>query len=127
MLTISAVDFAGSILITQSRLRKRKSTKVYICVFVYLLPRLYFELAVDMSADTLLKGTNFVGGAKEISLVKNAASKESVECKFAPPHGLHFNGLCGASVKFARTVYCYCIFTLIGSRLNSFPITPIIY
>lgn len=125
------VDFCGPIMI-RSGIRRVKSVKAYISVFVCLVTRaIHLELVSSLSADAFLatltrfmshrgqcshlfsdNGTNFVGANRKLlsqfqEIIKTHAAssfltERSIQWNFIPPSAPHFRGLWEDAVKSAK-------------------------
>ncbi|CAI6368824.1 unnamed protein product [Macrosiphum euphorbiae] len=125
------VDFCGPIMI-RSGIRRVKTEKAYISVFVCLVTRaIHLELVSSLTADAFLatltrfmsrrgqcsnlfsdNGTNFVGANRklmsqfeEISKTHTTLSylsEKSMQWHFIPPSAPHFGGLWEAAVKSSK-------------------------
>lgn len=124
------VDYAGPILMREHRLRKSRTYKVYIAVFVcFSVKAVHLELVSDLSTEAFLAafdrfssrrglpiaiysdcGTNFVGAAKQLRQLINreesqatiSAAASTCEWHFNPPSAPHFGGLWEAAVRSAK-------------------------
>jgi len=121
------VDYAGPLQMRELRLRKSRSYKVYVAVFVCLAVKaVHLEPVTDLSTDAFLAafdrfiarrglpsdifsdcGTNFIGADKQLQLLINstdgqeALSGSHAACQwhFNPPSAPHFGGLWEAAVR----------------------------
>ncbi|XP_025407152.1 uncharacterized protein LOC112681100 [Sipha flava] len=127
----SSVDFCGPVHI-KSGIRRVKSIKCYIAVFICFVTRaIHLELVTDMTSNAFLaaltrfmsrrgtcshihsdNGTNFVGANKELRnyfqnsnatrAVNDTLANHRVQWHFNPPSASHFGGLWEAAVKSAK-------------------------
>ncbi|XP_050064313.1 uncharacterized protein LOC114118967 [Aphis gossypii] len=125
------VDFCGPMMI-RSGIRRVKSVKAYISVFVCLVTRaVHLELVSSLTSDAFLatltrfmsrrgqckhlfsdNGTNFVGANRKLlaqiqEIAKTHATsvfltEKSIQWHFIPPAAPHFGGLWEAAVKSAK-------------------------
>ncbi|XP_050064202.1 uncharacterized protein LOC126553053 [Aphis gossypii] len=124
------VDYAGPIPMRENRLRKSRTYKAYIAVFVCLgVKAVHLELVSDLSTSAFLAafdrfvarrglpttvysdcGTNFVGADRQLRQLVNSATAQATitsaksycEWKFNPPSAPHFGGLWEAAVRSAK-------------------------
>lgn len=153
------VDFGGPFHITMGKQRGAKTYKAYLCLFVCMSTKaLHLELVSELTADAFLAalrrlvarrgrpshiysdcGTNFIGAHKQlVALMKSAATTESLEWHFNPPHAPHFGGLWEAGIKSVKShltriigqqILTYEEFSTVLAQteaiLNSRPLTPL--
>lgn len=127
----TGVDFCGPIYI-RSGIRKVKSLKCYISVFVCFVTRaVHLELVSDLTTNAFMaalfrfmsrrgqcahiysdNGTNFIGAKKELQnyfkakssgrTIQDAVTDHGIQWHFVPPSAPHFGGLWEAAVKSAK-------------------------
>jgi hypothetical protein len=123
------VDYAGPIVIKQSKGRGKNSVKTYVALFICLATKaIHLQLVTDCSTETFLgalkrfiarrgmvssiysdNGTNIVGANRELnklfisqefkSDVINQLLKDKIAWHFIPPRSPHFGGVWEAGVK----------------------------
>lgn len=124
------IDYAGPIQIRELHLRKYRSYKIYIAVFIcFAVKAIHLEVVSELSTNAFLAafdlfvarrglpskiysdcGTNFVGADKQVHvLVHNpigqaaiAHSRADCEWHFNPPSSPHFGGLWEAAVRSTK-------------------------
>lgn len=124
------IDFAGPLQLRETRLRKTRSYKVYIAVFVcFTVKAIHLEVVTELSTAAFLAafdrfvarrslpsdvysdcGTNFVGADRELqSLINSPEGQCSLgdaqplcSWHFNPPSSPHFKGLWEAAVCSAK-------------------------
>ncbi|XP_016661601.2 uncharacterized protein LOC107884315 [Acyrthosiphon pisum] len=124
------VDYAGPIPMRDNKLRKSRTYKAYIAVFVCMsVKAVHLELVSDLSTPAFLAGfdrfvarrglpttvysdcgTNFVGADRQLRQLINSAAAQSIitsgrpycDWKFNPPSAPHFGGLWEAAVRLAK-------------------------
>lgn len=124
------VDYAGPISMRENRLRKSRTYKAYMAVFVCLsFKAVHLEIVSNLSTSAFLAafdrfvarrglpttvysdcGTNFVGAARQLRQLINSSSAQSTitsaksycEWIFNPPNAPHFRGLWEAAVRSAK-------------------------
>jgi len=124
------IDYAGPIVVREHRLRKSRTYKTYIAVFVCLgVKAVHLELVTDLSTEAFLAaferfaarrglptdiysdcGTNFVGANRQLRQLVNCdasqpiitAAVSSCNWHFSPPSAPHFGGLWEAAVRSAK-------------------------
>lgn len=125
------VDYAGPLQMRELRLRKSRSYKVYIAVFVcFSVKAVHLEVVSELSTEAFLAafdrfvgrrglpseihsdcGTNFVGADKQLQALINSpegqlaiTTNSSPNCKwhFNPPSAPHFGGLWEAAVRSTK-------------------------
>jgi len=137
------IDFAGPLLIKESRRRNARSSKSYLAVFVCMVIKsVHLEVVSDLSTDAFIAslhrfiarrgipsdiytdcGSNFKGVDQQLrqlfetSTLKDQFSK-AVPCKwhFNPPAAPHFGGLWEAAVKSAK----YHLKRVVGEQILTF-------
>lgn len=116
------VDYAGLLQMRELRLRKSRSYKVYIAVFVcFSIKAVHLEVVSELSTEAFLAafdrfvgrrglpsevysycGTNFVGADEQLQAIISSpegqltnTTSSSPNCKwhFNPPSAPHFDGL----------------------------------
>ncbi|XP_025407128.1 uncharacterized protein LOC112681080 [Sipha flava] len=114
------IDYAGPLLVKESRLRKARQSKIYVAVFVCFAVRaVHLELVSDLSTEAFMAalnrfvarrglpsdifsdcGTNFIGADNQLrTLVNEPAGRDQltsgVQCNwhFNPRSAPHFGGL----------------------------------
>lgn len=138
------VDYAGPLQMRDIHLRKPRSYKVYLAIFVcFAVKAVHLELVSDLSTEAFLAafdrfvarrglpsdiysdcGTNFVGAAKQLrQLVNSQASVDHIATQshfcvwhFNPPGAPHFGGLWEAAVRSAKRL----LFRVMGSHTFSY-------
>jgi len=125
------VDYAGPLQMRELKLRKSRSYKVYIAVFVcFSVKAVHLEVVSDLSTDAFLAafdrfvgrrglpsevysdcGTNFIGADKQLQALINSpqgqlaiTTNSRPHCKwnFNPPSAPHFGGLWEAAVRSTK-------------------------
>ncbi|XP_025191316.1 uncharacterized protein LOC112591650 [Melanaphis sacchari] len=124
------VDYAGPLSMRELRLRKSRTYKVYIAIFVcFAVKAVHLELVSDLSTEAFMAafdrfvarrgmpndvfsdcGTNFVGAARQLRELINSPPSQGVitstamSCSwhFNPPAAPHFGGLWEAAVRSAK-------------------------
>uniref|UniRef100_A0A2S2PC01 Integrase catalytic domain-containing protein n=1 Tax=Schizaphis graminum TaxID=13262 RepID=A0A2S2PC01_SCHGA len=125
------VDYAGPLQMRELKLRKSRSYKVYIAVFVcFSIKAVHLEVVSDLSTDAFLAafdrfvgrrglpsdvysdcGTNFIGADKQLQTLINSpqgqlaiTTNSRPHCKwhFNPPSAPHFGGLWEAAVRSTK-------------------------
>ncbi|XP_050065293.1 uncharacterized protein LOC126554218 [Aphis gossypii] len=125
------VDYAGPLQMRELKLRKSRSYKVYIAVFVcFSIKAVHLEVVSDLSTDAFLAafdrfvghrglpsdvysdcGTNFIGADKQLQALINSPQGQLAidtnsrpHCKwhFNPPSAPHFGGLWEAAVRSTK-------------------------
>lgn len=124
------VDFAGPLQMRELRLRKSRSYKVYIAVFVcFSVKAVHLEVVTELSTEAFLAafdrfvarrglpsdifsdcGTNFIGADKQLQLLINSPdgqrtisqSRSTCQWHFNPPSAPHFGGLWEAAVRSTK-------------------------
>lgn len=124
------VDFAGPLNMRELRLRKSRTYKVYIAVFIcFVIKAVHLEVVTSLSTEAFLAafdrfaarrglplevfsdcGTNFVGADRQLQRLINSedaqkalpASQPLCQWKFNPPSAPHFGGLWEAAVRSTK-------------------------
>ncbi|KAL4153154.1 hypothetical protein QTP88_000987 [Uroleucon formosanum] len=124
------IDFAGPLQLQETRLRKSRSYKVYIAVFVcFTVKATHLEVVTELSTAAFLAafdrfvarrglpsdvfsdcGTNFVGADRQLQSIINSPEGQGALCDaqplcswhFNPPSSPHFGGLWEAAVRSAK-------------------------
>ncbi|CAI6349887.1 unnamed protein product [Macrosiphum euphorbiae] len=124
------VDYAGPIPMRDNKLRKSRTYKAYIAVFVCMsVKAVHLELVSDLSTPAFLAafdrfvarrglpttvysdcGTNFVGADRQLRQLINSPAAQSIitsgksycDWKFNPPSAPHFGGLWEAAVRSCK-------------------------
>lgn len=124
------VDFAGPLQMREVRLRKSRTYKVYIAVFICLAVKaVHLEVVTELSTEAFLCaldrfiarrgmpsdifsdcGTNFIGADKQLQSIVNkpenqtilANARSTCSWHFNPPSAPHFGGLWEAAVRSAK-------------------------
>lgn len=125
------IDYAGPILMRDTKLRKSREYKIYIAVFICMsVKAVHLEVVSDLSTDAFLAaldrfvarrrlpsdiysdcGTNFIGASKELKKLVNLPDNQHVlaaakmcSWHFNPPSAPHFGGLWEVAVRSAKTL-----------------------
>lgn len=121
------VDYAGPLQMRELRLRKSRTYKVYIAVFVcFSVKAVHLEVVTELSTEAFLAafdrfvarrglpsdifsdcGTNFIGADKQLQLLINSLdgqraitdARTACQWHFNPPQAPHFGGLWEAAVR----------------------------
>ncbi|XP_008190090.1 uncharacterized protein LOC103311953 [Acyrthosiphon pisum] len=129
--TAVGIDYAGPLMMKETKLRKAREYKVYIALFVCMSTRaIHLEVVLDLSTDAFLAaldrfvvrrgvptsihsdcGTNFVGAARKLrELINSPSSRDQCSSRlmchwnFNPPSAPHFGGLWEAAVKSTKSL-----------------------
>jgi len=123
-------DYAGPLIVREHKLRKARTYKAYIAVFVCVsVKAVHLELISDLSTPAFLAafdrfvarrglpatiysdcGTNFVGADTQLRQLLHSSAAKSIitstksycEWKFNPPSAPHFGGLWEAAMRSAK-------------------------
>lgn len=125
------IDYAGPLLLKETKLRKSRQYKVYVAVFIcFVVKAVHLEVVSDLTTDAFLAalqrfvarrglptdiytdcGTNFVGAANQFrDLLKDPSHRGRLstgmhcEWHFNPPAAPHFGGLWEAAVRSAKSL-----------------------
>lgn len=125
------IDFAGPLLMKETRLRKPREYKVYVAVYVcFVIKAVHLEVVSDLTTSSFLAsldrfvarrgiptdiysdcGSNFLGASKQLhELFKDSSTRHqvssAVSCTwhFNPPSAPHFGGLWEAAVRSAKSL-----------------------
>ncbi|XP_050072646.1 uncharacterized protein LOC126560733 [Anopheles maculipalpis] len=154
--THTGVDLCGPFdVITHTRSKRRVS--VYVCLFVcFATKAIHLELVENLSTSAFISallrfvslrgkpdtiysdnGRNFVGAARELSLLRKAynnrafqdelvdlAAEKGVRFSFIPPRNPTFGGLCEANIKVAKRLLKS---TARGALLNLIELQTLLY
>lgn len=124
------VDFAGPLQMRELKLRKSRTLKIYIAVFVcFTVKAIHLEVVTELSTNAFMSafdrfvarrglpsdiysdcGTNFVGANKQLHALINspegqvavANGRPICEWHFNPPGAPHFGGLWEAAVRSTK-------------------------
>ncbi|XP_008178160.1 uncharacterized protein LOC103307707 [Acyrthosiphon pisum] len=124
------IDFAGPLQLQETRLRKARSYKVYVAVFVcFAVKACHLEVVTELSTAAFLAafdrfvarrglpsdifsdcGTNFVGADRQLHTLitspegQSALGNSQPHCSwhFNPPSASHFGGLWEAAVRSTK-------------------------
>ncbi|KAF0709228.1 Integrase catalytic domain-containing protein, partial [Aphis craccivora] len=124
------VDYAGPLQMREMSLRKSRSYKVYIAIFVcFAVKAVHLEVVTELSTDAFLSafdrfvarrgvpsdvfsdcGTNFIGADKQLQKLVNspegqitiAEARSTCRWHFNPPSAPHFGGLWEAAVRSTK-------------------------
>lgn len=147
----TAVDYAGPLTYKLSNVKKAKTAKAYICLFVCLsVKAIHLELVTDLTTEAFLAafrrfvsrrsaprhmysdcGTNFVGASRELcklhsnhDAIADATSEIGIVWHFNPPGAPHQGGLWEAGVKSVK----FHLNRTLGQTLNTYEeIVTILY
>jgi hypothetical protein len=130
--TNCGVDFGGPIFLKIGRIRSKKTTKAYICLFVcFSTKTIHLELVSDLTAANFLNGlkrfiarrgmvaniysdnaTNFVGAQRDLrdvfladefgNIVLRHLAEFNINWHFIPARSPHFGGLWEAGIKAVK-------------------------
>jgi hypothetical protein len=130
--TVTAIDYAGPIVIKNGYGRTTRTVKSYIAIFVCFATRaVHIELVCDCSTSTFLNAlkrfisrggkpshlysdnaTNFIGANRELrnlfkqanfnTAIVNHLANEQISWHFIPPRSPHMGGLWEAAVKSTK-------------------------
>jgi len=133
------IDFAGPLILSESRRKNSRSIKCYLSIFLCLtIKAVHIEVVSDLSTNTFLAalqrfvarrgtpsdiytdcGTNFKGADQELrNIMLDSTAKttctNAISCKwhFNPPAAPHFGGLWEAAVKSTKYHFKLIIFLL---------------
>lgn len=138
------IDYAGPLTMRELRLRKSRTYKIYIAVFVcFSVKAVHLEVVSDLTTDAFLaafdrfvarrglpsdiysdNGTNFVGADKKLQALINspegqvsiANSRSNCVWHFNPPSAPHFGGLWEAAVRSTKRL----LVRIIGTHVFTF-------
>lgn len=138
------VDFAGPLHMKETSLRKSRTYKVYIAVFVcFAVKAVHLEVVTALSTDAFLAafdrfvarrglptdiysdcGTNFVGADTHLSKTINSSqgqaalgnSRSMCSWHFNPPSAPHFGGLWEAAVRSTKRL----LIRVMGNHMFSY-------
>lgn len=138
------IDYAGPLQLRELQLRKSRTFKIYIAVFVcFAVKAVHLEVVSELSTAAFLAafdrfvarrglpdkiysdcGTNFVGANKQLhALIHSptgqtaiANARANCEWYFSPPSAPHFGGLWEAAVRSAKRL----LIRVIGNHVYSY-------